>query len=162
MAKKRKKQKTRNTSGLEHHKKVGKTLIPPLMALPQMRFQSWTNERIPELLWACLLRSVLPQSVALAMFREIAAEGFKHKDDDTATKYSALYHSHLRDVPGNMIQKIVSTAKRHPLGYAALRPLLLLETLPHREVWKAELAMEPQEDDWKTLGDAVLKVLDHQ
>jgi hypothetical protein len=38
----------------------------------------------------------------------------------------------------------------------------LFDSLPGREQWASALEVQTQDQDWQTLGDAVLKVLDHQ
>ncbi len=80
MAKKKAKQKKkafRLTSSLRQHKQVGKSLIPPMLTIPGVTPQSWTNDRLPQMLWACLVISILPRRDALAVFREIASIGLR-------------------------------------------------------------------------------------
>jgi hypothetical protein len=149
---------------LAGHSRVGKALIPPMMTLPGVSFQSWANQRLPEMLWACLTVTVLPRAAALSAFREIAAVGMKYRDESGVAKAKgwSLNQSALPSQPVEIIECIVKTVIRHPLGYAALRPLLLLESLPGKDIWRAMLAATPADDDWRTLGDSVLKTFDHQ
>jgi hypothetical protein len=49
-----------------------------------------------------------------------------------------------------------------PLGYAALRPLLLFEDLPAKQAWRAAIAADPVAGDTDSLMDAVAEYLDHQ
>lgn len=97
------------------------------------------------------------------MFQQVARLGFelrgRFKDED---KLWDITHSRLPLMPESTIPSIVEIVRPHPLGPAALRPLLLLESLPARDVWAASLEVEPQGYDWETLGDAVLKAFDHQ
>ena len=61
MAKKKakaQKKSSRLTSSLRQHKQVGKSLIPPILTVPGVTLQSWTNDRLPQMLWACLVISV--------------------------------------------------------------------------------------------------------
>lgn len=155
--------KRRNTSSLQQHRRIGKTLLPPFLTLPGSGLTpaSWTNDRLPEMLWACLVISVIPRDQALNLFREIAEIGFKYRDKDVSAEWR-LYQSDLAVLPEEILAKLIQIITKHPLGYACLRPLLLLDKLPGNERWKALLQIEPQEGDWNTLGNAVLLALDHQ
>jgi hypothetical protein len=132
-----------------------------MLTIPGVTPQSWTNDRLPQMLWACLVISVLPRVDALAAFREIASIGLKYRDA-AGTGDWTLFHSHLPTLPIEILNHITRVITRHPLGYAALRPLLLFDSLPGREQWAHALEVQTQDRDWQTLGDAVLKVLDHQ
>jgi len=156
-----KKKPAKATSSLSEHKQIGKTLIPPILTLPNLSPQSWTDDRMPEMLWACLVVSVLPRPDALAILREIASVGFKYRTTDGIGDWT-LRHSQLPSLPVGVLGHLVSVVTRHPLGYAALRPLLLFDALPGREQWAQALATEGQQEDWQTLGRAVLTVLHHQ
>lgn len=158
---KQKKQASRLTSSLHQHKQVGKSLIPPMLTVPGITFQSWTNDRLPQMLWACLAISVLPRREALAAFREIASIGLRYRDAEGTGDWS-LFHSRLPSLPAEILTHITRVITRHPLGYAALRPLLLFDGLPGRDQWARALDVQPQDGDCQTLSDAVLKVLDHQ
>ena len=164
MAKKKAKQKKkafRLTSSLRQHKQVGKSLIPPMLTIPGVTPQSWTSDRLPQMLWACLVISVLPRRDALAVFREIASIGLRYRDAEGTGDWT-LFHSRLPSLPGEILTHITRVITQHPLGYAALRPLLLFDGLPGRDQWARALDVQPQGGDSQTLSDAVLKVLDHQ
>jgi Family of unknown function (DUF5677) len=149
------------TSPLHEHKRLGKSLVPPLLTVPGVTPQSWTNDRLPEMLWACLVISVLPRSHALNAFREIASIGLKYRDRQGTGEWS-LSQSQLPSQPPEILNQIIAVITRHPLGYAALRPVLFFDGLPGRDQWMSALRVEVQEGDWHTLGDAVLKALNHQ
>lgn len=122
---------------------------------------SWINDRLPELLWGCLIISVIPRQRALELFRNIAALGMNYRDSVDAAKWR-LYLSDFVHFPEEFVANLVEIVTRDPLGYASLRPLLLLDALPGKERWSALLSVEPQEHDWETLANAVIKTLDHQ
>src|SRR5216684_1701718 len=73
-----------------------------------------------------------------------------------------LFHSRLPSLPGEILTHITRVITQHPLGYAALRPLLLFDGLPGRDQWARALDVQPQDGDAQTRSDAVSKVLDHQ
>lgn len=114
------------------------------------------------MLWACLVIGVLPREAALEVFRKIASVGLGFRGKAGDEKALSLRVSDMPSQPREIIECIVKTVVQHPLGYAALRPLLLLEELPGRDIWRALLSGEPLEDDWETLGQAVAKTFDHQ
>ncbi|MEW6352658.1 MAG: DUF5677 domain-containing protein, partial [Thermodesulfobacteriota bacterium] len=153
--------KKKATSSLGQHKRIGKTLVPPLLTVPNLSRQSWADDRLPEMLWACLVISVLPRPEALDVFREIASLGFKYRTFQGIGDWT-LGHSQLPSLPKEVFERIVSITTRHPLGYAALRPLLLLDSLPGREQWAQALATDALQEDWQTLARAVLATLPHQ
>ena len=158
-----KSRKRRTTSSLQQHSRIGKTLLPPFLTLPGSGLTpiSWMNDRLPEMLWACLVISVIPRHVALDLFREVAAIGFKFRDNEASAEWG-LTHSHLAELPEEILTQVIQIITRHPLGYACLRPLLILDKLPGKERWKLLLRTDPQEGDWSTLSNAVLVTLDHQ
>lgn len=154
---------TKIRTPLSRHTRIGKTLVPPLMRMPGgVNFSSWCNERLPEMLWAALLINVYPRNDALGAFREIAALGVTYSEKSDECIAWSLNLSSLAKQPYELISSIVKIIKKHPLATTALRPLLLLESLPARDVWKTEIAAVPEDGDWQTLGEAVLKCFDHQ
>lgn len=156
------------TSSLVDHKRVGKALIPPIMQITGLSFSSWANNRLPEMLWACLVITVIPREEAIEVFRDIASIGIRYRRDDDREQEPkealgwTLRHSDLPNQPRELFDALVSRVLRCHSGLQALRPLLLLENLPGRDWWKAALAAEATEDDWQTLGQAALKTFDHQ
>lgn len=157
---KKKKRKNINSS-IHQHKKIGKILIPPLMTLQELGFCSWMNSGLAEMLWACLVITVIPRTEALEIFRAIASLGLADRDQENSKKWS-LTHSCLANLPEDLFLKIINLILKHPCGYMALRPLLLIESLPNKEKWENALDVEPQLEDWETLSKAVVHTLDHQ
>lgn len=155
------------TSQLADHKKVGKALVPPFMQISGLSFSSWATDRLPEMLWACLVITVLPREEAIEAFRDIAAIGIHYRREDGEEQEQkargwSLRHSDLPNQPRELFNGLASRVLRCPAGVQALRPLLLLENLPGLAWWKAAIAAEPTDDDWQTLGQAVQKTFDHQ
>lgn len=167
--KKRDKAKRRNrskshSSTLDQHKKVGKKLLPPMLhMLPQgkLAFSSWVNNRLPELLWAALVISFMPRKEALKAFLEIAerlAVIVRTAQDDPVLD---LTHSGLESFPAG-IEEICVVLLASPNGRAALRPILMFESLPARDRWAHLLGEDLGDDDARHLVVAVTKCLDHQ
>lgn len=168
-------------TGLEGHVRQGNKLQPPLLRMDKMFMSSWRDDHMPEFLWAVLLAGVLPRSDYLACFRRIlnaCHPWFEKKESTTSNTDSvdspkfdegvgynytiALDQTKLAEISDDQFQTFISIPLKHPLGYAALRPLLLLSSVPGIERWRRALMVEPTEDDWQTLGLAIAEVLDHQ
>ena len=167
---------SRNISMIDQHQRVGSKLTPPLAQIPKMTPSSWVDHHMPEMLWAVLLSGTLDRRHYLSCFRKIAAicrEWFLQKDRgtmpeekgdaSTGLNFTVIAdHTKLAEVPDEEFRKFLAIPLAHPLGYAALRPLLLIDSLPGIERWRRQLAVEPTDQDWNTLGRAVAGVLDHQ
>lgn len=163
-------------SSLGSHKFERGRLLTPLNQIEQLRQSSWMNDHLPLMLWAALLGEVLPREEFLGCLRAVlnscapwfseggrlAAADKLPPADGTIDFTSVLDMQTLAQMPDELFIQFINIPLRHPLGYAALRPLLLLDSLPNASRWKAGLNVEPQEDDWHTLALAVGATLNHQ
>lgn len=163
-------------SSLSSHKFEKGKLLTPLNQMERIRQSSWMNEHLPLMLWAALLGEVWPRDQFLGCLRLILetcapwfAEGGALAADDTPPPAdgsinftSVLDLQTLAQMPEELFAEFIGIPLRHPLGYASLRPLLLLKSLPNAARWRTALGVEPQEDDWHTLALAVGATLDHQ
>lgn len=166
-----------NISRIDQHERHGSTLSPPLARLPQLAKSSWADDHMPEMLWAVLLAGVLERRHYLDLLRKIAVlarDWFKDKETGETKPQQenghakgpetsvVLDHSKLAEITEEQFGSFISIPLRHPLGYAALRPLLLVESLPGLDRWKRSLKVEPTDGDWHTLANGIGGVLDHQ
>jgi Family of unknown function (DUF5677) len=165
-----------NISTINQHKRVGNKLVPPLAEIPQMTTSSWSDHHMPEMLWAVLLTGVLERRHYLNLLRKVAVrcrswfvseevESVEKQvpDPETGLDFSIIVdQTKLAEVEDREFHDFISIPLAHPLGYAALRPILLIEDLPGITKWKREIGVDPTRDDWNTLGRAIAKVLDHQ
>ena len=132
---------------------------------------------MPEMLWAVLLTEVMERDTYLDCFRHVtvlAREWFKQEEsgteeieqptnDDQGINFTIVVdHTKLAAISDDRFEQFISILLRPALGYAALRPLLLIEALPGLERWRRRLSVSTTEDDWNTLARAVAGVLDHQ
>ncbi len=146
----------------EHHR-VKKTLVPPLNRLPgERKFSRWLDERVPEMLWACLVRAVLSRDEALEAFRGVALIAREFTGSSAVLSEIIPTQSNLAARHAELIPRIVQIVGKYPLGYAALRPLIAIESLPGRELWIAALGMQPDPQELNALADAIPEFLDHQ
>lgn len=160
------KKRQHKNSSLKQHKQIGKTLQSPMMRIAKqtnMELLSWIDNRLPELLWACLVIFVIPRNHALAIFRKIAELGFMYRDNtQNGTSQWELTLSCLAILPDDIFLNFIKIITEHPKGYIALRPLLLLDTLPGKERWVISLACTEQISDWQTITEAIAITLNHQ
>jgi len=165
-----------NISTVDQHKRVGSKLVPPLAQIPKMTTSSWADHHMPEMLWAVLLAGVLERRHYLSVLRKVAVRcrsWFLREDHESAEEQEpdpevgldfsiVVDQTKLAEVADDEFHDFIKIPLAHPLGYAALRPILLIEDLPGIARWKREMGVEPARDDWNTLALAIAKVLDHQ
>jgi len=158
-----------------HQLKHGK-LSPPFNRMEKMRPSSWRDDHLPLMLWAVLLAEVFPRNDFLGCLRTILhtcarwfSEGGPLAPADLPPPAngninftSILDMQTLAQIPNDLFDEFVKIPLRHPLGYEALRPILLLESIPAVERWRAYLKTASQEDDWETMVRAIASTLDHQ
>jgi len=164
-------------STIDQHKRIGSKLVPPLAQIPKMTPSSWTDHHMPEMLWAVLLAGVLERRHYLNLLRKVAVRcrsWFVLEDDDqsverevpdpeTGLDFSIVVdQTKLAEVSDEEFHGFISIPLAHPLGYAALRPILLVDDLPEITRWKREIGVEPVRSDWNTLAFAIAKAMDHQ
>ncbi len=167
---------TLNISTIDQHKRAGSKLVPPLAQIPNMATSSWSDHHMPEMLWAVLLSGVLERRHYLDILRKVAVhcrswflreddESFEEKspDPEVGLNFSIVVdQTKLAEVSDGEFDDFIKIPLAHPLGYAALRPILLIDNLPGIEKWKKYIDAEPTEHDWNTLARAIANVLDHQ
>ena len=69
---KKQRKAARQYSTIEEHKRLGQTLTPPILTIPNVAPRSWVDDRLPEMLWAALVVSHLDREAALDVFRAVA------------------------------------------------------------------------------------------
>jgi len=166
-----------NISAIDQHHRQGSKLSPPLARLPNLTPTRWLDDHMPEMLWAVLLTEVLERREYLIVLRKVAVHcrnWFLRKDDERPAAAKQVHdatgpnidvvvdHTKLAEVSEEQFGNFVSIPLSHPLGYAALRPLLLLKSIPGSERWKKHLNCDSTSDDWNTMAKAIIGVLDHQ
>ncbi|MCE7524425.1 DUF5677 domain-containing protein [Alloalcanivorax xenomutans] len=165
-----------NISSIEQHKRAGSKLVPPLAQIPNMTTSSWSDHHMPEMLWAVLLAGVLERRHYLDVLRKVAVQcrsWFLREDDESVEEQSPdpevglnfsiiVDQTKLAEVSDEEFRDFIKIPLAHPLGYAALRPILLIRDLPGIARWKRYVNAEPAEHDWNTLAHAIANVLDHQ
>ena len=166
-----------NISKIAEHTRLGSKLSPPLVQIPKTSMSSWADDHMPEMLWAVMLTGVFERKAYLGCLRMVAnrcKEWFKRDEaepEETPNEQNkqpspnhtiVVDQTTLAEISDEQFREFLAIPLQHPLGYAALRPLLLIESLPGRDRWIRELNVEPTDGDWESLAKAVAGVLDHQ
>ena len=157
MGKARKSKRDKSYSRISDHKLKGKTLIPGFADIPNMRLSSWRNERLPELLWACLLASCTDRLAALSTFRQVV----NYIVDKIPQAPGKITHTGLSELEEHRQRDIISIITGTKENKKVLRSLLLFESLPARDQWVRFLPSEGK-IDVSPLLQGVARTLDHQ
>lgn len=124
-------EKTRRTSKISEHKFQKKQLIPPLMAMPNIHLQSWTNDRMPEMLWALLLIEKHGRDKTIPIFRRVINYYIQHEELDGEVTFSGILKLHAKAKFDLITAITAEEASKEALG-----TLLLLNCIPGIEFWK--------------------------
>jgi hypothetical protein len=118
------------------------------------------DDQLPELLWASLVVATLPRADSLAKFRDIASIAREYRDK--ADNCMGVNQSDIALSGEDLFNRIASCILSHPLGYIALRPLLLFDKLPGYKRWAKKLDVEPDHSDWEKVTGAISSTINHQ
>lgn len=156
---KRKKSRSgKNRTSLQDHKKVGKQLQSGFAVVAdKVTFSSWSNERLPEMIWAAIIRVIDDQDYAIEEFRRILSFIGDHREKDQLSDISLTGISKLPDA---LREQFIGFILENKTTASALVVLSLFDNLPARETWVKLLPKE--EPDISILMDAVGFNLPHQ
>jgi hypothetical protein len=153
---KKQKPKKHHHTVLSKHQRVGKKLIPPLVRVSNLSLQSWTNERLPELIWIALLLQNVGRDPVLELIRTLGTRIGAAGGPETLTLSGIA--SALPAARQTVIDFVC-----HPVeARQALTPLLLFPELPGYDEWASGIGMTPEPSCWHVLGDAAAGMLNHQ
>lgn len=156
---KRKKSRSgKNRTSLQDHKKVGKQLQSSFAVMAdKVTFSSWSNERLPEMIWAAIIRVIDDQDYAIGEFRRILSFIGEH---DEKNQFSDVSLTGISKLPEALREQFIGFILENKTTASALVVLLLFDNLPARETWVNLLPKE--EPDISILMDAVGFNLPHQ
>lgn len=162
MNRRKSKTKTKSRSGktrtpLEGHSREGKVLSSQFATLPSLKLASWTNERLPEVLWVLLLRCSRDQGEAIGEFHRILNFISRHHEKEALADLS---HTGIAGLHGPLQEELISQIVSVPSIAASLAPLRHFRRLPARDVWLRNLP--DISCDWEALMSAVGRTLWHQ
>lgn len=150
----------RNITSIESMKRSGKLLKAPFSGLPAtMKFSSWIDACIPNVLWACILTSFLDQREYLGVFRQIIVNARENIEN---RKNLYITHNYFGAMSGEAFDELMQPVLNRPGAMMLLRALRLVRSLPDHSHWE-RVAPEPDvEKDWNILIHAVADNFDHQ
>jgi Family of unknown function (DUF5677) len=161
MSKRKKKKhanRGKNRTSLRDHTQQGKTLLPPFLAkMPGITPSSWMNDRLPEMVWAALLRVALGQEHALGLFRRILNFIGRHSKK---AELHDLMLTGIAKLSPDLRDELIAFISEPPEARRTLGSLLLFDALPARASW--EMALSGSEPDPEVLMGAVGATLWHQ
>jgi hypothetical protein len=154
----KKKRRDEGRTPLSAHKRHGKRLNPPFVHFGlNKNLVSWTNDRLPDMVWAALLIAELGRDVALHEFREFLRFVFNHPQKESLFNGTLTGFSEL---PVTLKEEVIGFLCCCESSRRALAPLLLFDSLPAREVWEVKLMGRQPDPD--ALFEAVRLTLFHQ
>jgi len=155
---KKKSRSGKNRTPLSGHSHIGKQLLPPFAKLEgRISFSSWSNERMPEMLWAVIIRAINDQKFALSHFRKILnfiGSHVRHKE------LSDITHTGIAKLDEGLRNELISCITSHPTVSESLSILRLFNALPAYESWTVQVSKE--KPDLDLLMTAVGQNLWHQ
>lgn len=123
----------KNRTSLMDHKKVGKQLQSGFAVVAdKMTFSSWANDRLPEMIWAAVIRVIADQDYAISEFRRILAFIGEHESKE---ELSDITLTGISKLPVGLREEFISFILKNKPTADALTVLTLFEHLPAREVW---------------------------
>lgn len=148
----------KNRTPLLSHKKVGKELQSGFAQISdKITFSSWSNERLPEMLWAAIIRVIADQDYAISEFRRVISFVADHEQKE---QLSELTISAISNLDEPLREDFIQHLLANPATASALTILTLFEKLPARDSWLKFLPdVEPDID---ILMMAVGMCLPHQ
>ncbi|MAP25491.1 MAG: hypothetical protein CL578_18600 [Alteromonadaceae bacterium] len=156
---KRKKSRSgKNRTHLQDHKKVGKQLQSGFAVVAdKVTFSSWSNERLPEMIWAAIIRVIDDQDYAIEEFRRILSFIGEHDEKD---QFSDISLTGISKLPEALREQFIGFILENKTTASALVVLSLFDNLPAKETWVNLLPKD--EPDISILMDAVGFNLPHQ
>jgi len=137
----------------------GKKLIPHMLTIPNISMDSWVNNRLPEMLWAALIRTNINRMKALRLFSNIGHLFHEYKDrqdiqsDITLTGIANLQKDFQKEV-----MDVICNSETSPI----LGSLLVFNNLPGRDVWMSNVSFVNEELAWGLIAYAIIQCFDHQ
>ena len=158
-SKRRKPRNNSNRSSIDQHKRSGKKLVPPFMHVlgDKLEFNSWMNDRLPEMLWAALILVSNERKQAFSQFSRILNFVAEHKQRE---QLGNLTISGIAGLDEDLRKEVIGFITANPRTSDALSTLLMFQSLPVRTDWEKYIA-NPDHDSSR-LMTAVGATLFHQ
>jgi hypothetical protein len=136
----------------------GKELLPPFAKMTdKLAFSSWLNDRLPEMVWAALIRLYVDEDNAFRQFRRFLTFIGQHSNREQLSDVTLTGFSKLDDP---LREELLAFLLESPEVGEALATLRLFESLPARPTW--DKLLPQSEPNISLLMKAVGATLWHQ
>ena len=109
----------KNRTPISGHTRVGKQLLPPFAKMEgKVVFSSWTNERMPEMIWAVTVRAIDDQDFAIFQFRRIINFIGNHERSE---ELSDLTHTGISKMDVALRTELIACITDHPDNSQAIQ-----------------------------------------
>lgn len=127
----------KNRTSLLDHKKSGSELQSAFSQLKtqfgeRITFSSWPDERLPELLWAAIIRVAVDQNYAISEFRRVISFVSNHPNKE---KFSDLSITGIAKLDDGLRNEFLGFLLSKPATASALVVLGIFKEIPARESW---------------------------
>lgn len=95
-------------------------------------FSSWMNDRMPDMLWAVIIRGIGDQDSAITEFRRILTFVGEHENKES---FYDLSLTGIAELPDGLRRAFIGHILSNPTTAHALATLRLFESLPTRKDW---------------------------
>ena len=150
----------RNRTRLNDHRRVKGQLVTPLndsKVSGMLRLSSWTNTRLPEMVWAALIIHALGRDEGLDCFRNILSFIAEH---DRKEELSDLTLTGISKLEPDFRDELITFITGLPSTRDALASLKFFNALPAKDDWEKHL--QTVVPDLRILMGAVGDTLWHQ
>ena len=151
-----------NLTPISRRKYQSKVIRSPLAALSDtgvVKFSSWLDDFLSNVLWAAVLAGNLKRDIYLEIFRDIVGAAQRCFSNGS---HASLCHNFLRLLSQADFNQIFEPILRNEAASTACQPLAHLESLPDASHWRSFLKVSDLDHDPNPLVRAVTKSLDHQ
>ena len=147
-----------NISNLRGHSRDRNTLKPPFSRLANVSLHSWSNERLPKVLWAVILTGAFDRQTYLDLFRRVL-DGARGIPED---QVFGLDHGHIAMLSPENFAILFKPVLSDDQARKTLGSLLLFDELPDRAHWERHVDQPSDEDAFAWVAGGVAVTLDHQ
>ena len=134
-SKHRKRKRDSNRSSIDQHKRSGKELVPPFMQVlgDKLEFNSWMDDRLPEMLWASLILASNERREAFQEFFRIL--NFV-RDHERREELGNLTISGIAQLNVELREEVIRFIVSKPKTSEALSTMLMFQSLPNKADWE--------------------------
>lgn len=158
---KKKKKANRSHTPLDKRIHQGKQIKSPFAKLDGLiNWSSWSDDFLPNMLWACTLTGSLERGRYLPIFREVAVRAREHLSEN---KDATLCHNFLSTLQQSVFNDIFGPLALDEEVHRVISSVTLLDSMPGISLWRGLFKPSGTSQDlWNTLSRGVFACMDHQ